>query len=141
MNELKTKVSDASVKTFIDSVESDRQRADSTELIDLMRSVTGAEPKMWGTSIVGFGSYHYRYESGREGDWMLCGFSPRKGKTSIYIMSGLEKCDNLLKQLGKHSTGKSCLYIRKLDDVDRDVLRELIETSVRDMRARYETST
>lgn len=140
MSELKTKVNDTSVAAFIDSVDDEDQRADARALVDMMRDATGAEPKMWGSSIVGFGSYHYRYDSGREGDWMMCGFSPRKGKMSLYIMPGLEKYARFLEKLGKHSTGKSCLYVRKLDDVDREVLRRLIETAVRDMRAKYETS-
>jgi hypothetical protein len=96
---------------------------------------------MWGTSIVGFGQYRYRYESGREGDWMLCGFSPRKSNLSLYIMPGFNNYAKLLKKLGNHSTGKSCLYIKTLDDVDLDVLRELIEESVRDMRSKHETTS
>ena len=98
-----------------------------------MQETTNAKPKMWGDSIVGFGSYHYKYASGREGDWFLTGFSPRKQNLTIYIMPGFEKYETLLNKLGRHSTGKSCLYIKKIENVDLDVLKELIEQSVQQM--------
>lgn len=98
-----------------------------------MKQVTGEEPEMWGDSIVGFGSYHYKYESGREGDWFVTGFSPRKQNLTLYIMSGFDEYDNLISRLGKYKTGKSCLYIKKIDDVDQDVLQELVKKSVEHM--------
>jgi hypothetical protein len=130
MAELKTRVNDASVADFLNGVGDDQKRADCFELVDLMKDVTGEEPKMWGPSIVGFGSYHYRYDSGREGDWMQVGFSPRKQALTLYIMSGFSRYEELLKRLGKHKTGKACLYVKRLSDVDRDVLRDLIAQSV-----------
>jgi hypothetical protein len=105
-----------------------------------MQEVTGSEPVMWGPSIVGFGSYHYTYASGREGDWMLSAFSPRKRNLTLYIMAGFERYDEIMKRLGKFKTGSSCLYINKLDDIDRDVLRELVTESVAHMRASHETT-
>jgi hypothetical protein len=134
MAELKTKVNDASVDKFIQSVKDETTRADCYKIIEIMSKATKAEPKMWGASIVGFGSYRYKYASGREGDWMLVGFSPRKQNLTLYIMSGFEEYDSLLKKLGKHSTGKSCLYIKRLADVDMKVLRELVTRSVKHMQ-------
>lgn len=134
MSDLKTKPTDESVTAFLDSVEDKKKREDSYAVMELMCEVTGEEPKMWGDSIVGFGSYHYRYESGREGDWFLVGFAPRKRNLSLYIMSGFEEYDALLDELGKHKTGKSCLYINRMDDVDEDVLRRLVRQSVAHMR-------
>lgn len=134
MAELKTKVNDASVDTFIQSVRDETTRADCYKIIEIMRKVANAEPRMWGASIVGFGSYRYSYASGREGDWMLVGFSPRKQNLTLYIMSGFDEYDSLLKKLGKHTTGKSCLYIKRLADVDMKVLRELITKSVKHMQ-------
>ena len=128
--ELKTKVNDASVNDFLNGIEDEQKRKDSLEVLALMKEVTGEEPKMWGPSIVGFGSYRYRYASGREGDWMLTGFSPRKQNLTIYIMPGFEHYGDLLDRIGKHSTAKSCLYIKKLADVDTNVLRELVKQSV-----------
>ena len=141
MADVKTKRNEASVEAFIASVDHDRRRSDSKEVLKLMQEATGEKPRMWGPSIVGFGSYHYKYESGREGDWMLCGFSPRKQSLVLYIMPGFKSYDKLMEKLGKHKTGKSCLYVNKLDDVDRAVLRKLIEASVADMRSRYPTSS
>jgi len=131
--ELKTKLTDASVEAFLAKIEDEKKRKDAQAVNALMRKVTGHEPKMWGDSIVGYGSYHYKYASGREGDWMLAGFSPRKQALTLYIMSGFEEYDELLAKLGKHTTGKSCLYIKKLEDVNLDVLRELVERSVAHM--------
>ena len=124
MAELKTKQTDASVEDFLQSV------ADAFRILKLMKEVTRAKPRMWGTSIVGFGSYHYKYPSGCEGDWFVAGFSPRKGNLTLYLMSGFAGHAELLKKLGKHKTGKSCLYIKRLDDVDVAALRELVRASV-----------
>ena len=139
MAELKTQVSGASVAAFIAAIDDPQQRADAKKIAALMRAATGSRARMWGTSIVGFGSYHYKYASGREGDWPLLGFSPRKQNLSIYIMAGFAGSRTLLAKLGKHKTGKSCLYIRRLDDVDTAVLKQLIDASVRHMRATYTT--
>jgi len=130
MAELKTKVTDKSVKDFLDSVTDERKRQDSYQILKLMERVTGSQPKMWGDSIVGFGTYHYRYASGREGDWLLTGFSPRKQNLTLYIMAGFDEYEGLLNRLGKYKTGKSCLYINRLADVDLSVLEELIRRSV-----------
>lgn len=136
MTTLKTTPNAASVAEFIASVAPDRQE-DCRTLIRMMSEASGAEPRMWGPSIVGFGSYHYAYESGREGDWMLIGFSPRKRDLTLYIMAGFSHYAALLADLGKYRTGKSCLYVKQLADVDTAVLQELMNESVRAMRARY----
>lgn len=133
--ELKTKMTEASVEDFLNTVNDEQARKDCFEILKMMKQATKAEPKMWGTSIVGFGTYHYKGASGREGDWMLTGFSPRKQNLTLYIMAGFERYNQLLKKLGKHSTGKSCLYIKKLADVDKKVLKELIAESVKVMSA------
>jgi len=133
MAELKTKRNKGDVEAFLNSVPDDRKRQDSFTILELMQEVTGKEPEMWGDSIVGFGSYHYKYESGREGDWFLTGFSPRKQNLTLYIMSGFDEYDQLLSKLGKHSTGKSCLYIKKIEEVDVDVLKKLVKKSVAHM--------
>ena len=130
MAELKTKLTDASVEDFIDEIADERKRQDSYSILTMMQEVTGANAKMWGDSIVGFGSYHYKYASGREADWPLVGFSPRKQNLTLYIMSGFEQYDELLQRLGKHSTGKACLYVKRLADVDLAVLQELVNLSV-----------
>ena len=134
MAELKTKVNDASVDKFLQGVKDEQVREDCYRILDIMQKGTKAEPKMWGKSIVGFGSYHYKYASGREGDWMLTGFSPRKRNLTLYIMPGFDEYDGLLKKLGKHTTGVSCLYIKKLEDVDTKVLQELVTKSVKKMK-------
>ncbi|MEM7134901.1 MAG: DUF1801 domain-containing protein [Chloroflexota bacterium] len=134
MAEPKTKLNDASVEDFLNAIEHDRKREDAFKTLELMKEVTGEEPKMWGSSIIGFGSYHYTYASGKEGDWMLVGFSPRKQNLTLYIMSGFSEYESLLAKLGKHKTGKSCLYVNKLVDVDQDVLKELVKLSVDHMR-------
>lgn len=133
MAELKTKKNKASVDDFINGVEEEKKREDSRAILELMKDVTGEDPAMWGTSIVGFGSYHYKYESGREGDWFLTGFSPRKRDLTLYIMPGFTKYDSLLENLGKYKIGKSCLYINKLEDVDLPTLRKLVKQSVERM--------
>ena len=134
MAELKTKRNKGDVKAFLNSVSDETKRQDSFTILELMKKITGKEPEMWGGSIVGFGSYHYKYASGREADWMLTGFSPRKQNLTLYIMDGFEKYDKLLGKLGKHSTGKSCLYIKKLENIDTDVLEKLVRKSVEYMQ-------
>lgn len=132
--ELKTKQTDASVDDFLNAIPDEQTRKDCFEIARIMKQATKSEPKMWGASIVGFGSYHYKGASGREGDWMLTGFSPRKQNLTLYIMAGFDHYDQLLKKLGKFSTGKSCLYIKKLADVDKKVLKELVTESVKVMK-------
>ena len=134
MAELKTQENDASVNDYLNSVEDEKKREASFKVKELMEEVTGEEARMWGDSIVGFGHYNYKYASGREGEWMLVGFAPRKKNLTLYIMSGFDEYDDLLDKLGKHSTGKSCLYINKLEDVDTDVLRDLVDKSVQHMK-------
>ena len=131
MAELKTKETTESVSAFLDKIADEGRRADCRAVVDIMRSVTKEEPRMWGTSIVGFGRYHYNYESGREGEWMITGFSPRKGDLTLYIMGGFDKFSDLMKDLGKYKTAKSCLYIRTLADVDVKILRKLVAKSVK----------
>jgi hypothetical protein len=131
MAELKTKVNKASVEKFITGIKDEQKRKDARQILEMMKKATKADPKMWGASIVGFGEYHYKYGSGREGDWFAAGFSPRKQNLTLYIMGGFDEYDSLLQKLGKHSTGKSCLYIKRLDDVDRKVLQEIITKSVK----------
>jgi len=137
MAEMKTKATAADVQAFIKGIEDEGQRRDAEEILRMMERVSGEKPAMWGDSIVGFGRYHYRYESGREGDWFLTGFSPRKRDLTLYIMAGFDRWDELMERLGKHKTGKSCLYIRRLEDVDPKVLEELIEASVGQMKRTY----
>jgi len=134
----KTRETAASVEEFLNGIENRTRREDGLAMLDLMREVTGEEARMWGGSIVGFGSYHYFYESGREGDAMLTGFSPRKQNLAIYVMPGFSAYDSLLDKLGKHKTGKSCLYINKLADVDLKVLKTLVRRSVQVMRKKYD---
>jgi hypothetical protein len=132
--ELKTRVNDASVKKFLNSVTDEQTRSDCFEILKMMQQVTKEQPKMWGSSIVGFGSYHYKGKSGREGDWMLTGFSPRKQNLTLYLMGGFDTHTAQLKKLGKFKTSVGCLYIKKLDDVDRKVLKELVQASVKRMK-------
>ena len=134
MAENKTTPNDQDVEQFLNSVDDERKRKDSFTILELMKQVTGLEPRMWGSSIVGFGSYHYTYESGREGDMILAGFSPRKQNLTLYNMSGFERYDDLLKKLGKHTTGKGCLYIKRLDDVDLPTLKSLMEESFKHVK-------
>jgi hypothetical protein len=133
MAEVKTKETTASVAQFLKGISDTQRREDCRAVAEIMRDVTGEEPKMWGSSIVGFGRYHYKYESGREGDWMITGFSPRKGDLTLYIMGGFESSPELMKKLGKYKTGKTCLYIKKLADVNIGVLRKLVTKSVKSM--------
>lgn len=127
--ELKTKLNDASVEKFLDAVPDEKRRADSYAVLELMKKVTKHEPKMWGGAIIGFGSYRYKYASGQEGDWPPAAFSPRKANLTLYIMPGFDRYEELMKKLGKYKTGKCCLYINKLEDVDQKVLKELIKAS------------
>jgi hypothetical protein len=136
MTKAKTQPSAGSVTAFINAVEETR-RADCKTIAKMMRRISGSPPKMWGSAMVGFGSYHYRYASGREGDWFITGFSPRKQYLTVYIMSGFSAHSSLLKQLGKFKTGKSCLYLKSLEQVDAIVLEELIAESVATMKAKY----
>ena len=138
MAELKTKASDASVSAFLQSVDGEQKRRDARDILALMKEVTGKRPRMWGTSIVGFGSYHYKYQSGREGDWLVTGFSPRKQNLAVYIVPGFSRYSTLMNRLGKYKTGKSCLYLRRLGDVDQKVLRQLVTRSVADMKKLYD---
>ena len=130
MAELKTKQNETSVADFLNNIPDEKKRQDCLALQELMQQVTGTEPKMWGDSIVGFGTYHYKYASGRAGEWFLTGFSPRKQNLTLYIMAGFDQYDELLEKLGKHKTGKSCLYVKQLADIDIVTLRELIQQSV-----------
>ena len=136
---LKTKPGKASVAEFLNAIEDKERRADAKKVSSMMRRATGSRPKLWGTGIVGFGSYHYRYASGREGDWMIVGFSPRKTNLTLYIMPGFKNFAGLMSKLGKYKTGKSCLYIKRLDDVDQKALEKLITESVKYIRKNYET--
>ncbi len=136
MADLKTKPTRKSVEAFLGTIEDPARRRECRTIAKIMREVTGTKATMWGPSIVGFGSYHYKYASGREGDFFLTGFSPRKHNLTLYIMSGFTGYTALLRKLGKHSTGKSCLYIKSLAQVDLDVLTELIQQSVAHMKSR-----
>ena len=136
MTENKTKPTTKSVPEFLEQIEDPVRRADCLAIAALMEKLSGSEPKMWGDSIVGFGDYHYKYASGREGDWFQLGFSPRKQNLTIYVMGYLEKYSDLLEDLGKFKQGKGCLYINKLQDIDLDVLEKLLSTSIK----RLETS-
>lgn len=126
------------VETFLASVDPERKREEAIELDALFRRVTGWQPRMWGPSMIGYGQYHYRYVSGREGDFLATGFSPRQAKHSIYILPGYTDYADILARLGKHGHGKSCLYVKTLADIDLDVLAELIEAGVRDLSKKYE---
>ena len=134
---LKTQPTRQPVGEFIKSIDDPEQRRDCRALMKIFREVTQKRPRMWGSSIVGYGEYHYKYASGREGDWPVTGFSPRKRNLTVYIMNGFSKYGALMKRLGKHKTAKSCLYIRRLDDIDQKVLKELIRRSIRDMARIY----
>ena len=130
MAELKTKPTDASVVKFLNKVSDETRRQDCFQIVKIMEEITGTKPKMWGTAIVGFGTYHYKYASGRTGDWPVAAFSPRKQDLTIYIMPGLAEYTDLLKQLGKHRTAKSCLYIKRLSDIHVPTLKKLLRISV-----------
>ena len=132
MTEIKTKPTAASVSAFLKKIDDPQRRQDAVAVTDMMRTVTKQEPKMWGPSIVGFGSYHYKYASGRGGDWFAMGVSPRKDALTVYICSGFRRYPDLMEKLGKYRTGQSCLYIKKLSDVDRSVLKQLISRASKD---------
>ena len=135
--ELKTKTTGVSVDEFIDAVADKRQREDAKQITAMMERLSGHPPKMWGSSIIGFGQYHYKYDSGHEGEMARIGFSPRKGQTVLYIFDGYDKYADLMAKLGKHKTGKSCLYIKCLSDIDQDVLEQLCSNSLDYMAAKY----
>ena len=135
MAELKTKLTDASVTEYLNAIEKEQVRQDCFVILELMQDAAKAKPRMWGDSIVGFGTYHYVYASGREGDWPIIGFSPRKQNITLYIMAGFEQYQELLARLGKHTTAKSCLYIKRLSDIDLPTLKKLIQDSVDHMLA------
>ena len=135
MAELKTKENKASVSGFLNSITDRNRRRDAQKILEIMQSVTKEEPKMWGSSIIGFGRMHYKYASGREGDWFRAGFSPRKDSFTLYLSgNGVEQHTDLLQKLGKHRTGVGCLYVRKLEDVDERVLKQLIVRAVKESR-------
>lgn len=136
MTENKTQKTTASVAAYIDAIVNPQQRAEARVVDAMMRAATGEEPAMWGTGIVGYGSYRYVYASGRSGDWPLVGFAARKSALTLYIMAGFDRYDALMSALGKHKVGKSCLYINKLADIDLEILRELIGASVEHMRSK-----
>jgi hypothetical protein len=137
MAEPKTKPTNESVEDFLNRVTEAERREDCFAVAKIMEEITGEKPKMWGPSIVGFGSYHYKYASGREGDWPMTGFSPRKKDLTLYLMMGFEKHEELMKTLGKHSGGNSCLYIKRLSDVHIPTLKKLIKTSVKELEGLY----
>jgi hypothetical protein len=137
MAEQKTKPTAQSVEAFLDKVADEQVRDDCHTIIKIMKKVTGSKPRMWGPGIIGFGTYHYKYESGHEGDACLTGFSPRKPAISLYIMGGFSQYESLLKKLGKHKAGKGCLYVKRLEDIDVSVLETLIEKSVTHLKNKY----
>lgn len=130
MSETKMKENDNSVIDFIEQIDNEKKKADAYKLLAIFEETTGFEAKMWGSSIIGFGKYHYKYASGREGDAPLVGFSPRKAKHSLYLLHESEERDKLLESFGKHKTSKACIYVNKLDDIDIDILKELIKRTV-----------
>lgn len=140
MSENKTRATDADVAGFLASVEPDRKRDDAVALDRIFREATGYEPRMWGPSIIGYGRYHYVYDSGREGDFLATGFSPRKANLVVYIMPGYSDFGPILDRLGKWKKGKSCLYINRLSDIDAGVLKELIRAGLNDLDAKWPVS-
>ena len=134
MAELKTKPTKESVEAFLNKIPEPERRADCFAVAKIMEEITGEKPKMWGPSIVGFGSYHYKYASGREGDWLMMGFSPRKKDLTLYLMMGFEKHGELMEKLGKHSASKSCLYIKRLSDIHVPTLKKLVKLSLKDLK-------
>lgn len=137
MSQNKTQPTGQSAEAFLNTVDNDQRRQDAFEVLQMMQTITGKAPVMWGDSIVGFDQYHYTYASGREGDFLIVGFSPRKTALTLYLSSGFARYDELMSKLGKYKTGKSCLYVKKLEDVDRTVLEQLIRQSVAYMRDKY----
>ena len=139
MAEIKTKPTKESVTAFLNKIPDAQRREDCFVLATLMEEITGSKPKMWGPSIVGFGSFHYKYDSGREGDWLVTGFSPRKQDLTVYVMMGFEKHAALMKELGKHRHAKSCLYIKRLSDIHLPTLKKLLKASLKDLAAYIKT--
>lgn len=137
MTENKTKPENASAAAFIKNVEDPQKRKDCQELMKIMHRITGKPSKMWGSSMVGYGTYHYKYDSGREGDYFVVRFSPRKQNVTIYVMPGFDRYSALMKKLGKYKLGRSCLYVKKLNDINRNILETLLARSVKDMRRIY----
>ena len=137
MTQNKTQPNKVSVAAFLNSIDNETRRRDAKQVAKIMKAVSGYGPRMWGSSIVGYGTYHYKYASGREGDFMRVGFSPRKQNLVLYIMSGFGEYDALMKKLGKHKIGKSCLYVNRLADLDLDVLQKLIKASLKYMDKKY----
>ena len=135
MAELKTRPTKQSVTEFLNKIPDTERRADCFAVAKIMEEITGAKPQMWGPSIVGFGTYHYKYATGREGDWPLTGFSPRKQDLTLYVMMGFRNREALMNQLGKHKTGKSCLYIKRLSDIHVPTLKKLLKASLKDLKA------
>ncbi|MFC7522734.1 DUF1801 domain-containing protein [Parapedobacter sp. GCM10030251] len=133
----KTVETTASVVDFLDTLADDAKRKDSLRLTEIIKAETGFEPRMWGTSIIGFGSYHYHYDSGREGDAPLVGFSPRKNEFALYLAQDFEEREELLRQFGKHKTGKACIYVKKLADINEGILKRMIAASVNSTRKKY----
>jgi hypothetical protein len=137
MAEAKTKKTPGTPKAFLAALPDAQQREDSLKILAMMQKITGEQPYMWAASMIGFGTYHYKYESGREGDCFMTGFSPRKDKLSLYITSGFDQFPELMAKLGKYKTGKSCLYIKKLDDIDVPTLQKLIKQSYALMKKKH----
>jgi len=135
--DMKTKQTDQNVERFLNGIDDEKKRDEYFTILKLMQHATGEEPKMWGKCMIGFGSYHYKYESGREGDWFLTGFSPRKQNLTIYIVAGFDEYRGLMEKLGKYTTGRSCLYVKNLEDIDLSVLTKLIKKSVVDISKKY----
>jgi hypothetical protein len=140
MAEQKTKPTNQSVEVFLNSIADETRRTECYAILDMMKRVTKTDPKIWGTGLVGFGSYHYKYASGHEGDCFVTGFAPRKGAMTLYITAGVERFPKLLAKLGKHKAGKGCLYIKKLDDVNLSVLEDLVKQSVDHTKATYKSA-
>ena len=137
MAKLKTQVTNQDVIEFVEAIEHDRKKAEAFQILDMMKEITGMEPRMWGPSIIGFGSYHYKYESGHEGDAALLSFSPRKAKHVLYVLNQFEGQEALLEKVGKYKTGRVCLYINKLADVDFEVLREICKSAFEHAKKQY----
>lgn len=136
MSENKTKPTDVDINEFLNKIENPAQTEDTLKIIKMMKEITGEEPKLWGDSIIGFGEYRYKYASGREGDWFLTGVSPRKNNTTLYLSYGFENHSDLMGELGKYKTGKACLYIKKLEDINEAALKKLISRSAEEVKKR-----
>jgi len=134
MADIKTKKTSQSVDAFLTSIVDEKKRQDSYVILDLIKEASGAEPKMWGDSIVGFGDYHYKYATGRENDWFYAGFSPRKQNITLYLATGFDQFSDLMQKLGRYKTGKACLYIQRIEDINQDVLKELVRRSIQTMQ-------